>query len=248
MERLAYKLLLAYAGRPFAGWQRQPGRASVQETLGGALLRAGLDVSLAAAARTDAGVSARRQVVTFRARCRLDGSIVPALNAALPRGVRVLSLTPAPPSFHARASARWKEYRYRVRVGPPACSGAWSVPDPRSLPRLQLPLDLGAARELLAAQLGRRDRSGFTTRPTGPKETELIAAELRAPNPGRLLFRFVGGSFTRHLVRNWVWAAVARAAGVAADFESPRGWRGPRAPGHGLVLWDVGYDGDPDGS
>ncbi|MHB8419577.1 MAG: tRNA pseudouridine synthase A [Myxococcales bacterium] len=243
MERIAYALVVCYGGRPFAGWQRQPGRPSVQQSLAAALASSGLEVALAAAARTDRGVSARRQVVTFRARRVLDAAaVVPALQAALPRALRVLSLSRVPPSFHARASAKRREYRYRVRIGLPPCAGAWSLPDPRSLPRLPDPLDLDRARSFLRAQLGRHDRAPHTTPPEGPVETELSAAELLEPGPGRLLLRFVGSGFTRHLVRNWVWAALARAADAPADFENPRGWRGPRAPAHGLVLWDVEYD------
>ncbi len=218
MERLAYRLVLAYGGRPFAGWQRQPGRPTVQETLAATLVRLGVDAPLAAAARTDAGVSARRQVVTFRVRRQLETTALGrALNAALPRSVRVLELSPAPRSFHARASAVRKEYRYRVRIGLPPASGAWSLPDPRSLPCLPAAPRLGAARAFLEAQLGRRDRSPYTTRPDRPVETDLQVAELLEIGPGRLLFRFVGGSFTRHLVRNWVWASVAHAASAPAS-------------------------------
>src|SRR5579863_6981840 len=116
MERRAYALALAYCGEPFAGWQRQPGRPTVQAAVEQALASAGLNASLSAAARTDAGVHARRQLVTFRVRDNLpEAELLAAINRALPRAVRATGLRPVGPSFHARASPHLREYRYRVR-------------------------------------------------------------------------------------------------------------------------------------
>ncbi|MHB1845835.1 MAG: tRNA pseudouridine synthase A [Deltaproteobacteria bacterium] len=257
MERIPYALEIAYFGGPFAGWQRQAGRPSVQAALEMALAGLGIEAPLAAAGRTDAGVHARRQLVSFRVRRQLPPEATLAgLNLALPRAIRALRLARAGHSFHARASATAREYRYRVLVGGRA-RGAWTLPDPRSVPALPASgplagrLDVEAMRRFLSAQLGRQDRAPFTTRPPGPLETELHLAELRErPRPtGRgYELRFVASGYSRHLVRHWVFAAVALGAGMPLPLDAlatARGWRGPRAPGGGLVLWDVDYPDDP---
>jgi tRNA pseudouridine38-40 synthase len=191
-------------------------------------------------------VHARRQLLTFRVRQELPcPATLAALNAALPRSVRALSLRAVGPSFHARASPHLREYRYRVRLGGPPSRFAWSLPDSRSLPQPPERFDPLAARAFLAGLQGRHDRTPHTTRPEGPKVTRLETAELDERPRGGLLFRFVGDGFTRHLVRNWVWAAVARGCGVTTTHESSRGWRGPQAPGHGLILWDLVYPDEP---
>ncbi len=254
MERRAYALSLAYCGQPFAGWQRQPARPTVQAVVETALAKAGLDVAISAAARTDAGVHARPQRLTFRVREELPcPALLATLSAELPRSVRPLALREVGASFHARASPHLREYRYRVRfpvVGQPRPPRyTWSLPDPSSLLRLPDHFDARSARDFLASLTGRRDRSPHTTRPEQrPKLTTLTLAELDERCGGRLLFRFQGDGFTRHLVRNWVWAAVARGCGATAAetaYETPSGWRGPTAPGHGLILWDLIYDGEP---
>lgn len=250
MERRAYALALAYSGQPYAGWQRQLGLATVQATVEAAFAAVGLDVAISAAARTDAGVHARRQLLTFRTRELLPcPAILTALNAALPRSVRALALRPVGQSFHARASPHLREYRYRVRLGGPLARRAWNLPDPLSLPILPDGFDADAARAFLEGLTGRRDCTPHTTRPEKLKVTSLTLALLDERPDGKLLFTFRGDGFTRHLVRNWVWAAVARGCGTLATevaaHESPTGWRGPRAPGHGLILWDLIYADEP---
>ncbi len=255
MERVAYALEIAYCGSPFAGWQRQAGRATVQETLAAALEGLGIEAALAAAGRTDAGVHARRQVVSFRIRLALDlEAALGSLRGALPRAIRPLRLARAGPSFHARASATAREYRYRIIVGPgPSPRAAWRLPDPRSIPALPPSgrLDLEPMRAFLAEQLGRRDRAPFSTGPHGPQVTELLEADVRErarPGGSGYELRFVATGFTRHLVRHWTFAAAALGAGQPLDLSAlatERGWRGPRAPGRGLVLWNVRYPDDP---
>jgi tRNA pseudouridine38-40 synthase len=265
MERRAYALALAYCGEGFAGWQRQDdrmlrppasarqpakpassGRPTVQAAVEAALEQIGLEVAISAAARTDAGVHARRQLVTFRARRELPcPAILAELNRQLPRSVRALGLRPVGSSFHARASPHLREYRYRVLLDGAPARFAWSLPDAQNVPALPERFDADAARVFLATLTGRRDRSPHTTRPDGPKLTSLTLAELDDRSEDRLRFTFQGDGFTRHLVRNWVWAAVAHGCGIRAAHESPSGWRGPTAPGRGLILWDLVYPDEP---
>jgi tRNA pseudouridine38-40 synthase len=110
------KVILSYDGAEFSGWQVQPDAATVQGTLAWAIGRiTGEKVLPQGSGRTDAGVHALAQVMTFVTESSVPtGNFVKALNDILPASVRVLEVVEAPPEFHARHSARAKTYRYRV--------------------------------------------------------------------------------------------------------------------------------------
>jgi tRNA pseudouridine38-40 synthase len=110
------RLVLSYDGTDYHGWQRQPGKKTVQGTVEDALARlAGKAVSLTGAGRTDAGVHARAQVANVKATFRLsDDDLQKALNAILPDDIRVTEVRPAPAEFHARRDALGKVYQYRI--------------------------------------------------------------------------------------------------------------------------------------
>ncbi|HMB79413.1 MAG TPA: tRNA pseudouridine synthase A, partial [Vicinamibacterales bacterium] len=112
----AFKIILAYDGTDFVGWQRQASGASIQGLIEDALRALdGCDVNVAGAGRTDAGVHALGQVAAFTIARAIDpGTLVRALNAHLPHAIRVLSAEEAPPGFHPRFGARAKTYRYRL--------------------------------------------------------------------------------------------------------------------------------------
>src|SRR5258707_7276099 len=110
------KLILSYDGSDFAGWQVQPGAATVQGTLASAIGRVtGEKVLPQGSGRTDAGVHALAQVATFATESSVPtANFVKALNDILPASVRVLEVEEAASDFHARKSARGKNYSYRV--------------------------------------------------------------------------------------------------------------------------------------
>ena len=111
-----WKLTLAYDGSGFHGWQIQPGLTTVQGTLADCLFRlTGEQVLPQGSGRTDAGVHALAQVVTFRLSAPVPAAnLHRALNRILPASIRVLSCEEVPYSFHARHSARSKTYEYRI--------------------------------------------------------------------------------------------------------------------------------------
>jgi tRNA pseudouridine38-40 synthase len=113
-RRLA--LRLAYLGTTFAGWQRQPGKRTVQGVLETALATLyGQPVPVVGAGRTDAGVHAAGQVAHFDAPLAIPPTgIVRALAGLLPPEVRPMRAWPVSPSFHARRLAVAKRYRYRI--------------------------------------------------------------------------------------------------------------------------------------
>src|SRR5450432_4932153 len=114
------KLILAYDGSEFSGWQVQPDAETVQGTLASAIGRVtGEKVLPQGSGRTDAGVHALAQVVTFVTESSVPTeNFVKALNDVLPPSVRALEAAAVPAEFHARHSARAKTYRYRIHREP----------------------------------------------------------------------------------------------------------------------------------
>ena len=113
------KLVVQYDGSDFVGWQRQGKGLSVQGLIEAALATIdGAPVTLHGAGRTDAGVHAIGQVASARVTSPIeDWQLVRALNAHLPKAIRVTELTTVPDGFHARFSATAKTYEYRIWNG-----------------------------------------------------------------------------------------------------------------------------------
>ena len=110
------KVTVSYDGAEFSGWQVQPDVSTVQGTLSSAIGRiTGEKVLPQGSGRTDAGVHALAQVMTFVTESSVPtGNFLRAMNDILPASVRVLDVEEAPPEFHARHSAKAKTYRYRI--------------------------------------------------------------------------------------------------------------------------------------
>jgi tRNA pseudouridine38-40 synthase len=239
------KLTLAYEGTRFAGWARQPGQRTVQEELERALgTILGEPVPSKVAGRTDAGVHAWAQVVSYE-----HEAIDPRrLNALLPDDVAVRSSEPMDDGFDARASATARSYCYRVlnsRSRNPFERGrAFHVP--RRLDRAAL---------LACAQAipGLRDFTAFTPTETHHKrfEREVLSAEWR--ESGELLeFHIAADSFMRQMNRVLVGTMLEVATGsrsveqfTALLAGAPRSQAGATAPAHGLYLASVAYASSP---
>jgi tRNA pseudouridine38-40 synthase len=243
----SYRLLVAYDGTEFHGWQRQPGCRTVQGVLEVALaaLVGEDEVTIQGAGRTDAGVHARGQVASFRAETPIPGTALKhALGPRLPQDVRVLASAAAADAFDARRSALARRYSYRLlRAEDPLEERfAWR---PRHWPE---PAALEAATRALE---GRQDFSSF--RSTGSSESNPVCDITRArwvTWEGGLRFEIVADHFLYHMVRSIVGTALE--AGAAADpagrmravIEArERSAAGPTAPAHGLCLEEVMYPG-----
>ena len=111
---------MAYDGTEFAGWQRQRGMRTVQETLEAVIEKVtGRRPSVLASGRTDAGVHALGQVASFETESRLSVEVLRrALNAELPHSVAVLEAVEVPAGFHATHHVVRKRYRYVIHDGP----------------------------------------------------------------------------------------------------------------------------------
>ena len=195
------RLLIAYDGRPFCGWQSQATKDAVQDHLEAAFAEiVGSRVVVQGSGRTDAGVHALGQI----AHADVPSDRVPlkkwagALNALLPCEIRVMSATRARADFHARFDACGKVYIYRIWNGPalhPLEIGrAWHVP---------IPLNLATMRECAALLAGTHDFAGFAANRRRPERgtVRTIHSIRIACREELLTLRFEGGGFLYKMVR-----------------------------------------------
>jgi len=110
------RIVVAYKGTNYGGWQRQPNAVTIQELLEETVRKVtGERVTVIGSGRTDAGVHALGQVANFKTASRLDAEeFVGALNAYLPADVAVLEAAEVPIEFNSRTDARRKTYRYHI--------------------------------------------------------------------------------------------------------------------------------------
>jgi tRNA pseudouridine38-40 synthase len=202
-----HRLTLAYRGTEFSGWQRQSGKRTVQECLEIALGKIwGAPISLQGSGRTDSGVHALGQVASFNAPRRHAAiALRKAINANLPRDVRVVQCRLVAPSFHARFDATGKTYRYLISnhqvQDPFNWDTHWHVPRP---------LDLAAMRKAARHLVGRHDFATFTSNPGYERETTV--RDMRRVSLARhgavVSFHFTADGFLYRMVRNLVGALV----------------------------------------
>ena len=242
-----YRLDLAYEGTDFRGFARQPEVRTVQGDLEKALsvaLRE--EVLTTCAGRTDAGVHARRQVVSMTLSRPIDdaGVVIRSLNRLLPPDVRVHRLSPAEKGWSARFAATWRAYRYHLRTE--------SLADPlrrRLVWHLGVPLDIDAMNKAAAFLVGTHDFASFCRAAPGRSSVREVREALwRTEKAGHLTFEVLASSFCQQMVRSMVGWCVEVGRGRREALETPgvlaardRQAAGPVAPPQGLILWEVGY-------
>lgn len=249
-----HRMELQYDGTGLHGWAKQDGLPTVEGSLEAAFCTLlGAAPTLRVAGRTDAGVHARRQVVSLGLPPGTDlGRLTRSLNALTPPGIAVTRIVRARQGFDARKDATSRVYRYYLSVAPvvspfwrPYC---WHVVGT---------VDLDVLRGIAAAVVGRHDFTAFT-----PTETEHVffdrlvlrcawkrARGAVADVPGGVLFLEIEAeAFLRHMVRTLVGTMVdvAQARISSEDLQhllqgAGRETAGATAPAHGLFLWDVKY-------
>lgn len=246
-EQRTIRLLLAYDGTDFSGWQRQERHRSVQGEIEAALEKMHKrPVVLYGSGRTDAGVHAAGQVAHFHS---LIASIPAdryslALNALLPRDCRVLESADASPDFHARFDAKSRTYRYFIVCGRPALPHelryAW---------QLWRRPDVARLNAMAAHLLGETDCSTFAT-PKDPSESRhrYVSRARFHPEGDGLVFEITANAFLWKMVRSVVGSLLHYEESGASpeDFAEvvrsrDRSRAGPTAPPQGLFLWRIDY-------
>jgi tRNA pseudouridine38-40 synthase len=247
------RLDVAYDGTPFHGFAENPGVRTVAGSLREAIERVlGHRVELTGAGRTDRGVHARGQVVSFDARA--DGfdatALARSLNKLLGPHIAVRAAAVVEPTFDARFSATGRVYRYRVlntHVHDPLLArNAWHVAEP---------LDLNALRLGADPLVGEHDFSSFCRRPAAGPDGAAPTLKRRVRRAGwsregddLLVFEIEANAFCHQMVRSVVGTLVdmglaRRKAGEMLGIlaATDRHAAGRVAPPHGLILWQVRY-------
>jgi len=262
--RQTIRLTLAYDGTDYHGWQVQPTLPSIQGELARALHHVtGEEILPQASGRTDAGVHALGQVVSFTMRVPIPiENLHRALNRALPPAIRVLASDAVSPQFHARYDAVGKTYEYRIFTGeicPPTLARyVWNCP---------WKLDLSSLQQAAAHILGEHDFTSFTAvdpehrtetpeRPTTapPGNIRTIFDSAWTAEKELLIYRIHGNGFLHHMVRNLVGSFVDTACGRTIPEDIPRilaaksrASAGATAPASGLFLVSVEYPSNAGG-
>jgi tRNA pseudouridine38-40 synthase len=236
---------LAYEGTGFHGFARQAGLRTVQGAIEAALEQIiGVPVKSTGAGRTDKGVHARAQVVSFRVDVDVDASrLQRSLNGVLGPQVGVKTVAVVPDGFDARRSACWRAYRYQILNLP------WPDPLRRTTTwHVAEPLDLAAMDQIAQGVVGEHDFSSFC-RLDAAKSLVREVLEAGWHRDGDLLaFHIKARSFCHQMVRSVVGTAVEAGKGkldpasMASILEARnRAAAGQLAPSNGLILWEVGY-------
>lgn len=248
MER-TLKLVLAYDGTDFHGWQRQAGVRTVQGAAQEVIQRVVRHpVDLVGASRTDAGVHARGQVAHLRTSCTIpDRNLLLAIGHRLPEDVGLVSLERAPEGFHAIRDARRKLYRYTIYNSPQRpvldlCQRyAWHVWHDLDIERMQ---------QAAGSLVGTHDFAAFASSGHGREQTVRTVRRIDVQRCGPFVRIDVeGDGFLYNQVRNMAGTLVEIGRGRwppqrAAEALASRDRRqaGPTAPAHGLCLESVRYE------
>jgi tRNA pseudouridine38-40 synthase len=243
------RVTLSYDGYGFAGFQAQDkdkGR-TIQDEVEQALqrLHGGTFIRIEGSGRTDQGVHALGQVISFRSpRPWPENELARALNSTLPKDIRAMASSPVPPDFHARRSAVSKHYRYLLDV----CDTQHAVRR-RYAGHTGFKLDRAVVDEAASLFVGRKDFASLRNAGTDVKTTirTVTRSEVRWED-STLIFDVEADGFLRRMVRSMVGGLVeaGRGAVTIADLQSgldakDRGrWPGPAAP-EGLYLVAVRY-------
>jgi tRNA pseudouridine38-40 synthase len=243
------RLVLAYDGCAFRGWQRQPDVRTVQAEVEHTLQRVLREpISAVGASRTDAGVHARGQVAhVVTSRAIPERNLCAAIGHHLPPDVGLVHLARARDDFHATRDARSKLYRYVIHnathrpVEQQDAGRAWHV---------RYALDTDAMRAAADALVGTHDFAAFAAGAESRPDTVRTVWRIEvARRYEQVVVDIEGGGFLYNQVRNMVGTLVEVGRGHWPVSRVPeilasrrRVAAGPTAPPHGLYLQWVRYD------
>jgi len=246
---MRFRLLIAYDGTPFSGWQSQNNSVAIQPLIENALsivLRE--KISIVGAGRTDAGVHALAQVAHFDTSTIFESQrLCLSLNALLPEQIRILDIERTHDQFHARYDANGKIYHYRLHLD--------QTPDP--FKRLYsyhvlYRLDLSVLEDAARTMIGTHDFRAFANEADEGSASKNSIRTLKRldliPESGGTRLEFEGDGFLYKMVRNITGTLLEIARGkIPLDSlgqilaSKDRRNAGPSAPPHGLCLTKVLY-------
>ena len=243
-----YRAVIQYEGTRYQGWQKQ---VSTDNTIQGKLenILSSLEakpVEVHSSGRTDAGVHAYGQVISFVLECeKTEKEIMEYLNRYLPQDIGVISLVQAGDRFHARLNATGKMYQYRVLNS--------SIPhifDRRYVYQLEEKLDKEAMQKAISYLEGKHDFKAFTSKKNTKKSTVRTIYHIEIEEKGEeLIFSFSGDGFLYHMVRILMGTILEvglhkrQADSIPEVLESKdRSQAGFLVPANGLALLQVYYD------
>lgn len=240
------RLIIQYDGAGYVGWQTQPNGVAVQEVMEKELFKlTGEKAALHASGRTDSGVHALAQVAHFDTESRIPPEkFAYALNAGLPRDIRVKYSGEAPAEFHSRFDAKHKQYRYTVLNAPHADAFLRD----RAL-HIHYRLDIGAMQRAADYAVGEHDFAAFKAAGSHVDSTVRTIFRSEWTQKGNLLFYDVeGNGFLYNMVRILTGTMLEIGMGRArpeamreAVEGAARNLAGPTAPPEGLALVRVCY-------
>ena len=248
MLKRKYKVVIAYDGTAYSGWQYQDNALGIQQVVEEALayIERG-PVRIYGSSRTDAGVHAEGFVGHFHLTKPIPPkNLVRAMNSRLPEAVRILKAAYAKEDFDARLSAKGKEYRYQLyqaEILPPHLVPYWTF--------CHRPLDLRAMRQAAAYFVGKHDFVSFAANPNRDLDSTvrtIFSFEVKKTGP-KYTFIVRGDGFLYKQVRSMVGFLISVGKGnekpeavrELLEAKTPRTARVETAPGRGLFLWKVFY-------
>lgn len=242
-----YRMTLCYDGTRYCGWQRQKNTSeSIQEKLEAALEKmCGKRVDTAASGRTDAGVHAKGQVVSFKADTALSADeIRDYLNKYLPKDIAVTEASEADERFHARLSSKRKTYLYRIND-----SGISNVFERKYVYDVDFKLDEEKMRDAARPLLGKHDFRAFSSLKKMKKSTVRTIYDINvARNGGEVDIFITADGFLYNMARIITGTLIeagsgrrGRASVEEALLKKERALCGYTAPPEGLTLLSVEY-------
>lgn len=245
-------LIVEYDGTNYQGFEWQPAAPTIQGELEEAIYKTTQErLRVVAASRTDAGVHAKGQVVSFRTTSRLPPETIRrALNHYLPKDIVVLEAASVSSDFNVQRDAISREYRYYIldsAQGSALCR-RYACPSPG-------PLDVEAMNRACALLIGQHDFISFASKlGKEPRNTVRTVYEARVEKHGHsVMFRIVANSFLPHQIRHIVGALIKVGLGKmdTGDFggalaSKQRGIAAASVPARGLCLIKVNYPRFPE--
>lgn len=252
-ETKRVRLVVAYDGTNYHGWQLQPGAVTVEEVLNGAL--AGLlgePIQVIGASRTDSGVHARGNVAVFDTVHRMPADKVCfALNQRLPEDIRIQSSDEVPPDWHPRKCSCVKTYEYRI------LNRRMELPSERLYSHFcHFDLDLERMRQAAEHLTGRHDFKSFCNVHTQAEDTvrTVYGIDIENDGGGIVTIRVTGNGFLYNMIR--IIAGTLMEVGMGRRAPSDmvgildacdRRAAGPTAPAKGLTLVGIRYENGENG-